>query len=314
MQSTQDRVCWQGYHHGTGVTAIYGPDERLAAVAVDANTGPLVRLREVELIARVPSEVRAEVHALAGREGVPVGVNWSGDPEVAAWGVSMGADQEWGTSPDGYLERRDAMLTGALLVGPELAEDPYGAEPVLAWRDVRRLETNSGSWPVTSDQNRPRWDWTPLERVGPLRFGMRPRQVAAALGGETPAARRGWGYQSMRHYGARQWILSEDQFDRAGVTAHYWYQQGFPTLAAVTVNGRTGPQLEFEGLPLIGRTVSEVDAALTRYVESHDGTLLIGCDGDLGPDGSGMSVRATRAGDTVVSGARFHAEDWDDHG
>lgn len=132
VQSTEGRVCWQRYNDGTGVTAIYGPDERLVAVAVDANTGPLVRLREVELIARVPSEARADVHELAGREGVSVGVNWSGDPEVAAWGVSMGADQEWGTSLDGYLERRDAMLTGALIVCPELADDPYGAESVIA--------------------------------------------------------------------------------------------------------------------------------------------------------------------------------------
>lgn len=143
---------------------------------------------------------------------------------------------------------------------------------------------------------------------------MDPRQVATALDGETPAARRGWGYQSMRYYGARQWILEEDQFDRAGVTAHYWYQEGFPTLAAVTVNGRTGPQLELEGLPLIGRRVSEVDAAIARYVESHDGTLLIGCGGDPEPEGSGMCVGATRAGDTVISGARFYVEDWEGHG
>ncbi|MET8625987.1 hypothetical protein ABZW30_19905 [Kitasatospora sp. NPDC004669] len=115
-----DCLSWQRYHD-TGVTAIYGEGPRLVAVAVDAMSGPLVRLRDVELIARAPSEVRADIHELARREGASVRVNWSGDPEVAAWGVSMEAAQEWGLAAEGYVERRDGAITSALLVGPELA-------------------------------------------------------------------------------------------------------------------------------------------------------------------------------------------------
>lgn len=74
-----------------GVTAIYGNGPRLAAVAIDAMDGPLVQLGGVELIARVPSQVAADIHDLARRHGVPVRLNRSGDPEVASWGISLGA-------------------------------------------------------------------------------------------------------------------------------------------------------------------------------------------------------------------------------
>ncbi|MDX2701322.1 hypothetical protein PV350_00455 [Streptomyces sp. PA03-6a] len=310
-RSRECTLSWQRYGD-LGVTAIYGPGTRLAAVAIQAHDGPRVRLRDMELIARAPSEVRAGIHDLARDEGVEVRVNWSGDPEVAAWGVSMGTALEWGEDPQGYAVRRDAVITDALLVGPELAEDPYGADPVIRWRDVRERETNPGAWPVRAEQDRPQWGFTPLESVGPLRFGMLPQQVVAALGGEVPAERQGH-YPWPVHQKAGHWYLGEDRFHDAGVTAHYWHQEGFPTLAAVTVHGRTGPQVTFDGLELIGKTLSAVDTDLTRYIEKQRVDLLIGCSGDLGPDGAHMYVRAARAGDTVVSEARFFVEDWDDH-
>ncbi|MEV7183878.1 hypothetical protein [Kitasatospora sp. NPDC093102] len=296
-----------------GVTAIYGSESRLVAVAVDAMSGPLVLLRGIELIARVPSEVRADLHELARQDGASIRVNRSGDPEVAAWGVSMGAEQEWGVAPEGYVERRSGAITDVLLVGPELAEDPYGPGPVSDWSGVRAGEMHSGTWQVTPDEDRPRWDCTPLEGVGPLRFGMSPSQVAAALYGEVPAVRRGSHPWAAPWPQAAQWTLSADVFDETGVTAHYGGRLGAPVLAAVTLHGRTGPQVEFEGIRLIGRSVSDVDAAITRYVEERDLHLRLTCAGDQGPDGSNMYVRATRAGDTMLSEARFCAPDWDEH-
>ncbi|WP_073948543.1 hypothetical protein [Streptomyces kebangsaanensis] len=303
---------WERYGDA-GVTAIHGPGMLLVAVAIDAMSGPLVRFRDVELIARVPSEVRADIDALARQEGVEGRVNWGGDPEVAAWGLSMGAAQAWELSSEGYVQRTDRMISEALLVAPELAEDPYGAETIVHWWDIREQPVNPGGWPVTADQDRRRWEWTPLESVGPLRFGMSPQQVAAALGGEVPAARRG----HFPHYWYResgQWYLNEDRFDAAGVTAHYWYREGVPTLGAVTVHGRTGPQVDFDGIDLIGKTVSTIDAALEQRAENEEMGLVIGCSGDLGPAGLNMYVRATRAGDVVVSEARFCTADWEDHG
>ncbi|MFD5142689.1 hypothetical protein [Streptomyces sp. NPDC058401] len=69
-----------------GTTFIHGPDGLLAAVAVDALRGPLVRVDDVELVDRVPSRVREDIHRLAREQGVEVRVNFSGDPEVAVWG------------------------------------------------------------------------------------------------------------------------------------------------------------------------------------------------------------------------------------
>ncbi|XIE81641.1 hypothetical protein AB6O49_34770 [Streptomyces sp. SBR177] len=142
---------------------------------------------------------------------------------------------------------------------------------------------------------------------------MTPHQVAAALDGEVPAVRRGH-FPWPVYRKSEQWYLTEDQFDGAGVTAHYWYREGVPALGAVTVHGRTGPQVAFDGLDLIGKTVTAIDAALGRRAERSEFGLVVGCGGDLGPDGLGVYVRATRAGDTVISEARFCAAEWEDHG
>ncbi|MFE1484052.1 hypothetical protein ACFW80_24530 [Streptomyces fimicarius] len=171
------------------MTGIYGPGMILVGVAIDAMEGPLVRLREVELIARVPSQARAEIDGLARREDAVVRVNWSGDPEIAAWGVSMGTALEYGISSKGRPERKDGMITSALFVSSELAESPYETGSVVHWCDVRERERNSDSWPVKTDRERSHWAWSPLKAVGPLRFGMTPWQVADALGGEVPAGR-----------------------------------------------------------------------------------------------------------------------------
>ncbi|MFE7526967.1 hypothetical protein ACFU7Y_14710 [Kitasatospora sp. NPDC057542] len=205
--------------------------------------------------------------------------------------------------------RRGALLTSVLITGPEVAEDPYGSEPVVRWRDVRELDANPGAWPVAADSDRPRWDWTPAEGVGPLRFGMSPPQVAAVLDGESPAARRGlhaWAWQ-----GVGPWSLEEDHFDRAGVTAHYWGREGIPTLSAVTVHGRTGPQVEFEGIRLTGRAVSDVDAALEQIAADRGTLLRFTPRGDGGVEGTNIWVGAVRAGDTVVSEATFYTPDWE---
>lgn len=312
-QESSTGIAW-GYYTDWGVTAVYGEDRGLVAVAIDGMDGPLVRLRDINLIARVPSEVRADLQDLALREGVSVRVNWTGDPEVEAWGVSMGAALQWGLTFEGYVQRLDTMITDALLVGSELAANPLGSEPVICWRDVRDKAPNVGEWPVRGEKERQRWDWTPLENVGPLRFGMKPQEVAAALS-EEPTNRHGRCPFGTSWEGLGQWILEEDRFDHVGVTAHYASGYNWlPTLGAVTIHGRTGPQVEFAGIRLIGNKVSAVDTALISHIEERDLGLKIGCGGDLGVDGLNMYVRASRAGDAVVSEARFCQAEWEDHG
>ncbi len=57
------------------------------------------------------------------------------------------------------------------------------------------------------------------------------------------------------------------------MSAHYWYR-GVPTLGAVTVHGRTGPQVDFDGVDLIGKTVSTIDAALEQRAENEEMGLV----------------------------------------
>ncbi|WP_354637483.1 hypothetical protein [Kitasatospora camelliae] len=227
---------------------------------------------------------------------------------------TLEAVQEWGPAAEGHIERRDTVITWALPAGPELTEDPWGAEPVRRWRDVRDRQPGAGTWPVTADRDRPQWDCTPLEGVGPLRFGMSPLQVAAALDGEVPDARRGRFPWRPWTGEVGVWALEEERFDRLGVSAHYGSSRVLPALAAVTVHGRTGPRVTLDGFPLIGRPVTAVEAALTRDAEDRGLGLRIGCGGDLGLAESNLFVRSTRAGDAAITEARFCAPQWEDHG
>ncbi|MFB6808279.1 hypothetical protein [Streptomyces sp. NPDC056387] len=309
-QVAADGVYWQSYQE-TGLTCIYDRGMILVAVAVDAVEGPLVRVGEVELIGRVPSAVRAEIHEFACAEGVPVRVNWSGDPEVAAWGVSLGTRRGLGLSAEGRLERQDTVVTSALLVGPGLADDPYATAPVMHWCDVRERARNPGTWPVIPDHERPHWDWVPLQQVGPLRFGMSPAEVAAALDGETPAGRFGH-FPHWRFGKAGQWHLGEERFEKAGVSAHYWrYLDGVPRLGAVTSYGRTGPQVVHAGIQLVGVTPSALDAAVIRHIEDHGLGLRFCPSGAAVWDGLQLVLSTTRAGDAAVSEATFCAEEWE---
>ncbi|GGQ68136.1 hypothetical protein [Kitasatospora griseola] len=250
----------------TGVAGVYGRWWK-----PDAISGPLVRLGEVDLVGRVPSQVGVEVRRLAAREGVAVRTNPVGDPEVAAWGLSMGAAQAWGPGPYGYPQCGEAQLSEVLLVAPELAADPYAVEPVRRRRDLVDRPANPGAWPVAADLQRPRWNWTPGASVGLLRFGMSPEQVSRALCGATPTLRRGHPHWTNRPYrdwphqteppGPVRWSLAEEHYADLGVTAEYRCRRaGFPVLGAVTVAGRTGPQLHFAGIPLVGRPLTEVEA------------------------------------------------------
>ncbi|WP_405982893.1 hypothetical protein [Streptomyces sp. NBC_00158] len=226
-------------------------------------------------------------------------------------GGGLGARQELGLAVGGWLEQKDTMVTSALLVGPELAHDPYATGPVLHWCDVREQARNAGVWPVVPDHERPLWEWVPLERVGPLRFGMSPPEVAAALDGETPAGRIGqfpfWSFAK-----AGPWNLSEDWFEKAGVSAHYWrHPDGVPRLGAVTSYGRTGPQVIHAGIPLVGVTPSALDAAIIQHVEDHELGLLFCPNAAAVWAGLQLVLDTTRAGDAAISEPMFCTEEWE---
>ena len=82
----------------------------------------------------------------------------------------------------------------------------------------------------------------------------------------------------------------------------------------MTVHGRTGPQVELDGIRLIGRPVSEVEQAVLQYIEDHEMGLRFDGDGAIGIDDFSVYVQAVRAGDIRVSGARFEQPEWYHYG
>ncbi|MFD7644647.1 hypothetical protein ACFV4P_28825 [Kitasatospora sp. NPDC059795] len=316
------RAPWWQFHDDTGVTVLYDLDFRLVGIAVDAVSGPRVRIGEVELVGLVPSQVGADVRRLAERTGVAVRTNPVGDPDVPAWGLSMGAAPSWEPGPYGHPRRGDAQLSEPLLVAPELADDPYAAEPVRHWRDLVDRPANPGAWPVAAELDRPRWNWTPGRSIGLLRYGMSPEQVTRALGGAEPTLRRGrpnltqrsyrmWPHQSEPRPPA-PWMLEEEHFADLGVTAEYRHRApGQPVLGTVTIAARTGPQLHFAGIPLVGRPITEVEADLTGHADERDLGLLYDGPDEFGPQDAHLYVLPARAGDRTISGVRLFAPDWE---
>ncbi|MFC7219305.1 hypothetical protein ACFQLX_14170 [Streptomyces polyrhachis] len=294
-------VGW-GYYPTVGVTAIYGDDSGLVGISVRAAGGPQVVLRGVELIGKTPSALRLTLESLALQDGAAFGVNWSGDPEVPAWGISMGATRH-----------KDALVTDALLVSAELASAPYQSESIVQWRDVSELAPDPGFWLLTTDRERPHWTWAPLEKVGPLQFGMTPQQVAIALNGLEPTARTGRHPHGAPWEGEGPWTLHTERFEDAGVTTHYTYRDGHPCLGAVHVHGLNGPQIELSDIRLIGMAPSVVESAMMQYCNDRNIDLVESVSG-LGPDGLGLYVGTTRAGDVVVTDGKFCASDWYDEG
>ncbi|MFE6101410.1 hypothetical protein ACFVQ4_15740 [Streptomyces laurentii] len=158
---------------------------RLAAVAISALEGPLVRVCEVELIGRVPSEVRTEIRGLASGQGVAVEVNRSGDPEITAWGLSMGAEQEWERPPEGrdrderVLELLPSMATSSRSRVLERAGGPQADESGREVTDLvpdldRTLTVPTGRHGLTQPRStarqpqlKQRGQWRPRADRGP---------------------------------------------------------------------------------------------------------------------------------------------------
>jgi hypothetical protein len=82
----------------------------------------------------------------------------------------------------------------------------------------------------------------------------------------------------------------------------------------VTALGRTGPQLSYAGVQLIGRPVSVLDRFMIQHAKTTNTGLQFAPDGSPGLESLNLFIRATRAGDDVISEARICAEGWNHEG
>lgn len=139
---------------------------------------------------------------------------------------------------------------------------------------------------------RPEWRWSPLESVGPLRFGMALCDVSAALGAEPdPLGRRGG--------------VPFDATFQAGAVQTYYDTHG---LAAVALSGLTGPRLVLDGVNLTGRRPSACEDRLAE--REPVGSLVWSPGGELGSTALGLCLRVVRCGDVLVTRPVVSAAAW----
>lgn len=153
-----------------------------------------------------------------------------------------------------------------------------------------------GVWDVLPDSGRRRWLLEPFEGVGPLRFGMRPEEVTAALGGIVR--------NPQRH---TRVALSPDRYGTVkgecwglGLTFYYGREE---RLRGISVDALKGPQIYAEGVALVGRVPSDleqwiVDRAGIREPFSE---LFYANLGQPGSRSLGVVIGVQRAGDRLLT-------------
>jgi hypothetical protein len=152
-----------------------------------------------------------------------------------------------------------------------------------------------GIWNSKADSERDRWTLNPFSGLGPLRFGASHDEVVEVLGeagehldrGDSVAGKRGWA-----------------EFRETGLTAYYRHGR----LTCVAVDALAGPQVSVNGMKLVGRVPSELDAAIDRYLDQHDATLSYECTGAPSLAELGLLIRTQRAGDIVLTRPVFVEE------
>ncbi|MFD8542417.1 hypothetical protein [Streptomyces sp. NPDC059649] len=165
-------------------------------------------------------------------------------------------------------------------------------------------------WAVVDESDRAQWDYAPLERVGPLRFGMSSQEATAAMeacGYTSNAPSKVGEFGPFEQLCTRFRAASAPPY-RVAVAAYYVGTMG---LTCITVDALAGPQVTFDGIRLIGRPPSELSAELTAYLEKTDRDIEITTEGDVGSQQLGMNPRAQRAGDVLLTRLVFgRPNDW----
>ncbi|MEU1720349.1 hypothetical protein [Nonomuraea sp. NPDC005692] len=154
-------------------------------------------------------------------------------------------------------------------------------------------------WTVVDEPDRAQWDYAPLERVGPLRFGMSLQEAIVVM-----EAR---GYTSevcpVGEFGPFEQVCTRFR----GVNTPTYredavgYYVGPMGLTCITVDALSGPQVSFDRIRLVGRPPSELSTELSAYLEKTSGGVGFTPEGDVGSEELGIYPRAQRAGDVLLT-------------
>lgn len=154
-----------------------------------------------------------------------------------------------------------------------------------------------------ADAEREVWEHTPYEAVGPLRFGVGREEAVDVMAelGFTSSERQ------IVHFTRKEWCVefrrSVSGGRRPAVKAYFNDPVG---MTCLLVDGLCGPQVTCEGIRLIGRVPSELDAELEARAEEEGRGIWFSPSGDLGWPEYGFDRGSQCAGDSVVSWASFH--------
>ncbi|WP_238438147.1 hypothetical protein [Frankia nepalensis] len=149
-------------------------------------------------------------------------------------------------------------------------------------------------WNAKPDEERAEWALAPLAGVGPLRFGMRSGEVSAALGIVSP-------------FQTDVVVIARKMFRDVGVTTYY---SGSAGLAGVAVDALVGPQVTFDGTPLVGRVPSELEQWFVDQSDARKIDLRVTAYGALALPDLGLVMRVQRAGDVLLTRLLILTHEW----
>ncbi|MCF3132064.1 hypothetical protein [Streptomyces olivochromogenes] len=163
---------------------------------------------------------------------------------------------------------------------------------------------NTDYWAVLADSDREQWGYVPRQTVGPLNFGVDRHEAVTIMAGHGFVAEEReierWNPQRA------QWrvVFRRTEPDEHRPAVNCYFIEGVG-LTCVLVDGLRGPQVTCEGIRLIGRVPSELDAEMEAHAVARDLSWRYCPTNDLCWSDFGFDRGAQRAGDTVLSWASF---------
>jgi hypothetical protein len=148
------------------------------------------------------------------------------------------------------------------------------------------------------------WSYSPTVGVVPLRFGMTVDQVveAAEVPGQTKVS------ECARDHAIFSPTWRVDMHRRGvatslpAVTAYVSQVAGLFCIAADAVYG---PQVAYDGIPLVGRDLMELEIDVIAYAEAMDVHSCYTPEGYAGPNDSGVVMRGQPVGAVLRSRPLF---------
>ncbi|MFF7443230.1 hypothetical protein [Streptomyces sp. NPDC008122] len=148
------------------------------------------------------------------------------------------------------------------------------------------------------------WPYAPAVGVGPLRFGMTVDEVVEAVG----VLDRTKVSDCVRDHAIfpPTWRV---EVHRRGATssppAATAYASRTVGLFCVAVDAVRGPRVAYDGIPLVGRDLSELESDAIACVESMGVHLRYTPEGYAGPDDPGVVMRGQSVGQVLRSRPMF---------